>query len=93
MVRLWHSVLQPHVPVSDVAFFEYPTGYDGPRGKFQVRLKLRNDDGAEFSFLQTRDEKSSSVPDGLMLQPDKLTVSPPFKDYSSLPLSHLNDSR
>lgn len=83
--QLWHGVLHPHVPITDIAFFEYPLGYSGPGPRFEMRLNLRDSDGSTFSVAEAR-PISHPAEDYSAVQADRLTVPAPYKDYSSLPV-------
>jgi len=88
--QLWHNVLRPHEPIADIAFFEYPPGYNGPGLKFEMKLSLRDKDGATFSVTETRNPTDHPEPSDPSVQPDRLKVLAPYKDYSSLPIAHVN---
>ena len=88
MGQLWHGVLQPHQPITDITFFEYPSGYNGPGWPFEIKLSLRDNDGATFSVVGARTSTDHPATNDPTVQVDRLKVLAPFKDYSSLPIVH-----
>lgn len=90
MGQLWHGILQPHQPITDIAFFEYPAGYDGPGWPFEIKLALRDSDGSTFSIVNARTSFDRSATNDPIVQVDRLKVLAPFKDYSSIPIVHVD---